>query len=257
MKPATIKGKEKLIAAIPLNCNECKEPCAFLKHCSKEILDTFSRNKINSAFVENQRILLEKSMSSRIYFIKKGKVKIVKADKKGNEVIVHIATEGEVLGVNNYYLGEGAGSKQNEVTAVVLEDTLVCSLDFNNFSTIALLHPEIATNMLEYLGKLLAEAESRLLKMASMDVRTRVADTLLTLYKVYKTEGSAAPCDCATNKNHVLIKLGREDIARMAGTTKEQVSKTLSEFKSLKIIRTKGREIEILECKELQSFVEG
>jgi len=72
--------------------------------------------------------------------------------------------------------------------------------------------------------------------LSQLSVRERVAEALLKIKKAY----------CPSNEEKSIgVSLSRQDIADIAGTTKEQVSKNLADFKEEKIINLNNKEIVI------------
>ena len=79
------------------------------------------------------------------------------------------------------------------------------------------------------------EKEEQLVNLAYSSVRKRVANALLTLYKRYSKD------EVKFN-----ISISREDLANIVGTATESLIRTLSDFKSEKLIDIKGSNITIL-----------
>jgi CRP-like cAMP-binding protein len=78
---------------------------------------------------------------------------------------------------------------------------------------------------------------------AQKPVRERLAITLIILREKYKAD--------TQNGQPIFIEVGREDIASMAGTARENVVRLLREFKDEQIIETKGRKILVTNIKKL------
>jgi CRP-like cAMP-binding protein len=78
--------------------------------------------------------------------------------------------------------------------------------------------------------------QNRYFKATQMHVPAKVADALIMMYDAFGEDTFGA----------LNVKLSREDIAGLATTTKEQVSKVFSELKADGIIKAKGKKIEIL-----------
>jgi len=78
-------------------------------------------------------------------------------------------------------------------------------------------------------------------------VKQRLAETLLHLKENYGTSDDR-PLD---------IQLSREDIASIIGTATASAIRLLSSFKKEKLIRLQGKEIAILNTKELQRIAQG
>ena len=91
----------------------------------------------------------------------------------------------------------------------------------------------------------IAEKEQQLLGLAYNSLRKRVAEALLTLQKKYQT----------TTNEKFSIQLSREDLANIAGTATESLIRTLSDFKSEKLIEIKSGSIIICDEKNLAALI--
>jgi len=187
--------------------------------------------------MKGQRILMEGVESDGVYFINTGKVKVFKSDKDDKQLILRFAKSGEILGFCS--MDE---RREQPVSAMALDDTVICYLDNKVFMRIIRYNPEFALGLLKFYNEELMEVENKSLKLARMNVPGKVADALVTMYEAYGTNG---------NNRTLNLALSRQDIANLAGTTKEQVSKSLSEFKSKGLINTKGKQIDILNFEAL------
>ena len=89
---------------------------------------------------------------------------------------------------------------------------------------------------------------SRALKtpgQVSDEVRKRVADALLTLQSKYQKE----------NQERFSMHISREDLANIAGTATESLIRTLSDFKSEKLIEISEGNIIITNQKKLAAML--
>ena len=85
-------------------------------------------------------------------------------------------------------------------------------------------------------GNVVAQ-EEQLLHLAYNSVRKRVADTLILLDNRY---------------NNKPISMLREDIAALAGTAKETVIRTLTDFREEKLIDVEDGKITVLSVEKLK-----
>lgn len=95
------------------------------------------------------------------------------------------------------------------------------------------------------LAKNVAEKEEQLLGLAYNSLRKRVADALMTLQQKYKK----------ANNEKFSIQISREDLANIAGTATESLIRTLSDFKSEKLIEIHAGEIVIVNEKKLATLL--
>ena len=104
---------------------------------------------------------------------------------------------------------------------------------------------QVSGKFIKMLANNLAEKEDQLLQLAYNSVRKRVADALLLINSRYKTMDSARPA----------LRVTREDLANVVGTATESLIRTLSDFKSEKLIEIKDGNIIILNEKKLSSML--
>jgi CRP/FNR family transcriptional regulator, cyclic AMP receptor protein len=83
-----------------------------------------------------------------------------------------------------------------------------------------------------------------LLSLAYNSLRKKVADALLLLDKKYNTEKS----------ENFVIDISRDSLATIAGTATESLIRTLSDFKSEKLIDIANGHIKIINHKKLSAL---
>src|SRR5262249_20052186 len=101
-------------------------------------------------------------------------------------------------------------------------------------------------SLLQFFAGELQKAENRLKNLAHMDVKGRIADTLLELQDVFGL----------SKDKFINLTITRQDISAYAGTTYETVFKFFTELQKRKIIVTKEKRIKILQKENLRKFVD-
>jgi CRP-like cAMP-binding protein len=89
----------------------------------------------------------------------------------------------------------------------------------------------------------IAEKENQLLGLAYNSLRKRVADALLLLRQKF-----------GNGTSQFAIHISREDLANIAGTATESLIRTLSDFKSEKLIDIRDGNIVLLNEKKLENL---
>ena len=87
--------------------------------------------------------------------------------------------------------------------------------------------------------------EEQLLRIAYSSLRRKVADALLTVHKRYVAEGQQTE-----------INLTRENLAALAGTATESLIRTLTDFKSEKLIDIVDGKIRILNLGKIERMMD-
>lgn len=104
---------------------------------------------------------------------------------------------------------------------------------------------EVAQKFIGLLAKNIIEKESQLLNMAYNSLRKKVADALITLKRKYQSPGATT----------FTIDISRENLATIAGTATESLIRTLSDFRSEKLIDIKDGHITLLNEKKLEGMI--
>ena len=202
-------------------------------------ISDFIEGRYVDKFKKKQRIFSEGNHPIRLYYVQKGKVKIYKTNNDGKELIVKIANEGEFFGYtamleNTVY----------KVSADALEDCEVATISKTEFEELINSNPEVARKFMRLLASDVTSKEDQLLHIAYNSLRRKVADTLLAVEKKYK--------NCPEKFN---INLSRDNLAALAGTATESLIRTLTDFKTEKLIDIQDGKIIILNYHKLESLV--
>jgi len=209
----------------------------FMKDSGREdALKSLSEGRNINHYKKKQLIFSEGNHPLRLYFVQKGKVKTFKSNDDGKELTVGLYSEGEFFG----YISLLENSIYKE-TAEAMEDSEVAIIPREDFESLINENPDVAKRFIRMLASNLSEKEEQLLGLAYNSLRKRVADALLTLQKKYQKPGS----------EQFSIHISREDLANIAGTATESLIRTLSDFRSEKLIDIRDGNIIILHEKKL------
>lgn len=214
--------------------------CFLKKYALPEWEAAIDNNSKLLTFRKGQTIFREGDPVTGFYFLHEGKVKIHKRWGEDKELIIKLTKEGDVLG------HRGIGADQHyPVSATALEDASVCFITTEFLRTTLRVNPELTYQLMLYYAKDLQEAEKGMRNMVHMDVKSRIADTLLKIAEVFG-------CD---KKGTIQGTLTRQDIASYAGTTYETIFKVMNEFTADRIIELSGKTILIKDKQKLSSLI--
>ena len=188
-------------------------------------------------FKKKQIIYSEGQHPNKLYYIQTGKVKVYKTSDGGKELIIGLLSPGDFFGhipliENSVY----------EEFAETIEESTIRVIPRKEFEHLLTHHQEIALKVIKLLANNIAEKEHQLVALAYHSLRKRVADALLTLKRKYSNKD---------DDENFSMSISREDLANIAGTATESLIRTLSDFKSEKLIEIKDGKITILEEKKL------
>ena len=126
-----------------------------------------------------------------------------------------------------------------------MEESTIRIIPRKEFEHLITQHQEIALKVIKLLANNISEKEQQLVALAYHSLRKRVADALLTLKKKYADKEA---------EGNFSIAISREDLANIAGTATESLIRTLSDFKSEKLIEIKEGKIILLDEKKLTNL---
>jgi CRP-like cAMP-binding protein len=130
----------------------------------------------------------------------------------------------------------------------VLEDAEVVMIPRDEFVNGVFNDITVATKFIRLIAQNVQEKEERLLSLAYGSLRKRVAKALVDIHaKFNKEEGGA--------KTVKTLDISREDIAQYVGTATESLIRTLSDFKSEKLIEIKDGKIRITDLSRLNNLL--
>lgn len=203
-------------------------------------LNKMSNEKSLKTYKKKENIYLEGNNPRGIYFINSGKVKTSITNTDGKDLITSLYNAGDFFG----YLALLEETKYTD-TASALEDAEICMIPKEDFYGLVYNSPDVSKKFIKMLSNELAAKEDQLLQLAYNSVRKRVAEALMSLYNKYGQR---------QNEDNFSMKISREDLSNLVGTSTETVIRTLSDFKDEKLVDLKGGLITILSPGKLSSM---
>lgn len=166
------------------------------------------------SYSKGQMILMEESSGETFFVLGKGAVKVTRMSDDGREVILAMLGEGDFFGEMSLLDGEGRSAN-----IVAIEDTEALTIKRSEFLSILENYPKIAINLLEELTQRLRRSDQQIESLSLSDAEQRISITLIRLAEELGTIKGGA----VTIRNLPY----QQDIANMAGTSRETVSRTL------------------------------
>ena len=195
-------------------------------------LTKIAERMVLRAFTKGQMILLEDDLGQTFFVIAGGSVKITRLSDDGREVILAMLGEADFFGEMS--LLDGAGRSAN---VVALEASEVLTLARNDFLEILQDYPKISISLLEELTQRIRKSDQQIESLSLSDVEQRIGITLIRLAEELGT----------IKRGSVKIKNlpYQQDIANMAGTSRETVSRTFKLLEEKGLVTREGRKLTI------------
>ncbi len=196
-------------------------------------LQKLTENREIRYYKKKTEVYREGDFPLYLYCVVKGKVKSFKTNDDGKELIVNLYKAGDFIG----YVDLIQETNFTE-TIETLEDTEICLIPKKDFNNLLNRNSQVAQKFIQLLSKNIKENEENLLKLAYNSVRKRVSEALLRFYQ----------------ENQTPMKISREDLAGIAGTSLETAIRTLSDFKEEKLIEIESGKIAIVNVEKLKKL---
>ncbi len=189
-------------------------------------------------------IFTQGQQGDAIFFVIKGRVKIMVMSADGREKIIKVMEPGHVFGEVVLFAG-GA----YPATAQPMEDCQVGVLRNEDVYSLLRKNTELAINLLQLLARRLRMAQSQLHDLALKDVFTRVTQLVCELAE---NEGVVLPCGAV----EVKLRLTREEMAQLVGTSRETLTRTLSELRQQGLINIDRNQILVPSLARLRAVID-
>lgn len=209
-----------------------------------EELELLNENLVRKTVKQGEVIFHENTLSSGLYIVEEGKVKISQTNLAGKEQIAYIYGEKELMGYRPLLCDE-----PHAATATALEDGVLLYLPATIFLSLLERSTVLARKLLHNLSHEFSVWIHRVSVLGQLPVKKRTMISLLILNEKYARDGQkAAGAD---------IPISREDLASFVGTTIETVVRMLRELKDEGVIETQGRIIRILKPEGLERIFDN
>jgi len=184
-------------------------------------------------FGRNSVIILAEEEGDDFFLIREGQVKVSIVHEDGREIILSFLGPGKVFGELSLLDG-----RPRSANVIALEATELITLSRSHFIGLIHKHPHIATAMLAELASRLRSTDFQISDLALCNVTNRVSKTILRLVMDQGVE----------TEEGVLLKRRptHQHLARMAGTTRETVTRVISRLEKEGYIVCNGRQILVL-----------
>jgi CRP/FNR family transcriptional regulator, cyclic AMP receptor protein len=214
----------------------------FFCDLSRESIEAFNRIKHAAVFPEHAVVLVEGQTAWGIFILCQGRAKLSTTSRDGKTLIIRIAEAGEVLGLHAVITG-GA----YELTAETMQP---CQLDFVGRDDMLLFlkeHADASHHATQHLARDCSDSYgvARTIGL-SHSVSERFARFLLE---------TASDGKVSNGSVRVRLAMTHEEISQLIGTSRETITRLLSEFRRNDLAELKGSMLIIHNHPALKSLV--
>jgi len=195
------------------------------------------------SFDEGAVLFREGDAGDALYLLSAGLVKLSKVDLGGHEKTLALLQPPE-------FFGEMAllGHEQRSATALALTPVHTLMLFRDDFQRLLTAYPAVNLNLTTTLANRLRGMDDEAQVLSYKDAPGRVAYVLLRLYRsgVVSLNGEGA-----------LVRLTHQDLANLAGTSRETVTRALRALEVEGVIETRPKEVTIVDPEGLEEILHG
>ena len=192
------------------------------------------------SFQDRNEIYADGSEARWLYFIISGSIKRSRINEFGKELITHIYKEGDYFG----YFAILQDIRHTDY-AIALGDTTLRLIPADDFKLMLFNNRDFTAQFVRVLSEVVEDNEQKLLEMAYSSVRRKVANALLDFSSLGKFN---------EDDDSIWLTISRENLAAAAGTAKETLIRTLSDFKAEGLLQIQGKNIIITDKASLESM---
>lgn len=194
-------------------------------------------------FRKKDIIFSEGDPSRRFFILVSGKVKITKLSQEGKEIIIELIFPGEFFG--GFAVLKGFPYPAN---AVAMEESEVLWISRTDLLGIIERFPNLMFDITAHLSERVREFPDTLKNIALERVESRIASLLLKL-----AEKTGERTD--SGEIGIAMRLTKQDIAEMVGTTVETSIRVMSRFRKSGFIKDENGRIVISDFRALNAIV--
>jgi CRP/FNR family cyclic AMP-dependent transcriptional regulator len=215
----------------------------FFQGVSRSALRKICERLFENEFRKGQYLYWEGDPSDRLYLVSQGRVKITKCSSSGREMVLEIVTSGEICGGNAIF------SHTQLASAQAIEHVSAFSLSKKDILQLLSSQNKLAIHFIMYLGEKLMQTHQMMLSLATSKVDKRIAALLMGLCEKHGSKVSRGI--------RIDLRLTRQDVADIVGTTVETTIRVISRFRKQGILITDAKHIIITDREKLRGVVSG
>jgi CRP/FNR family transcriptional regulator len=193
------------------------------------------------SFPKGVRVFHEGDSSDACYIVRSGDLRVTREHPDGRAIALATLGPGDIFG-ELAMLDGGTRSASVETLA----DCELLALPAPDMRRVVAEHGEIAAKLIIALTRRLRETNERVARQSFQTVPSRVAGVLLQLIaEETATEGRMG----------VTVRMNQADLAQLAGTSRESVSRFLATLERAGVVRVGRGRVTVVEPRRLRAYI--
>ena len=207
----------------------------------EEELERFSRVAVPRSFPAGTRVFHEGDRSDACYIVREGSFRVTREHSDGRAITLATLGPGEVFGELAMLDGD-----LRSASAESLTEGELLALPAVDVRSLLARHPEISVKLVAALVRRLRAANERISRQSFQTVPSRVAGVLSQL---------VAEATHGGETGEVTIRMNQADLAQLAGTSRESVSRFLADLERAGVVRSGRGRVTVLDPAKLQNYI--
>lgn len=225
------------------SCLDCEERRGHpFCNLSEVTMEAMEKIKFTSVYPRGALLFVEEEQPRGVFILCSGRVKLTTSSSEGKKLILKIVEPGEVLGLSSAILG-----KEYEVSAETIEPCQVNFIKRSDFLQFLNEHTEACFHTAEQLS---AKYQMAQREIRSLGLSASTGEKLAKLLLDWCETGQQV-----NGSVRLKVVLTHEEIAQMLGTTRETITRLLSDLRKKKIIDVKGSTVMVTDRAQLEDMV--
>jgi CRP/FNR family transcriptional regulator len=204
-------------------------------------LERFSRVAVPRSFPAGTRVFHEGDRSDACYIVREGSFRVTREHSDGRAITLATLGPGEVFGELAMLDGD-----TRSASAEALSDGELLALPANDVRGLLARHPEISVKLVAALVRRLREANERISRQSFQTVPSRVAGVLSQLVAETPRSGE---------DGEITIRMNQADLAQLAGTSRESVSRFLADLERAGVVRSGRGRVTVCDPSKLHNYI--
>jgi len=191
-------------------------------------------------FAKRQTIFMEGEKSTYVVLIISGIIKISRSSSDGRVKTLALLRPKDFFGEMALFLP----GHERSATAEALTDCRVITLDQTDFEKLLKDAPGISLRIIQTLAHRLQAANRQIKTLALGDSHSKLADLLLWLKDEFIAPGGGGPT----------IPLTHQELADLAGLSRETTTRLLNTFEQEGVVKLKNRQVALTNIETLKKY---
>ena len=190
------------------------------------------------AYRKNQVIFVEEETGEYMYVVIAGKVKASKTSATGKETILAIHQPGDFFGEMSLLDG-----KTSPATVSAIEDCKIAIISRADFQRLLMCNERVVSQIIQVLCSRLRSVWNQVQSLSYSNADSRIRAGVLQLARRHGINDARGIL--------INLKITHDDLAKMVGTSRETVTRTLTDLQKQGIIKMADRRIIVCDAKKL------